>query len=83
MKYADFLKQDNAWHDCRGDMPWPEILALLDLGDTAGAGALLHQHIESCKEALEEEGASEPIYAEEERLDRRDRARECNRGFGN
>lgn len=78
MKYTEFLNEDNAWHDCRGDMPWPQIMALLDLGDTAGAGALMQRHIESCKEALEEEGTGESIYAEEERLDRRDRARDMN-----
>lgn len=82
MKYTGFLNEENAWHDCEGDMPWPEIMALLDLGDTAGVGALMQRHIASCKEALEAEGTGESIYAEEERLDRRDRARECNRGFG-
>lgn len=85
MTLTEFSQHSDAFKDAKGDIDWSRLMTLLDQGDQLGAGQYLDKHFSGLKECLEEEiGTGESgIYDEEERLDRRDRARECQRGFGN
>lgn len=73
---------EDAFTEVVADLDWHRIACLLDDADGANLVRYLRsQFIPTC-ESVEDSVQPGGEYAEEERLDRRDRARECTLGFG-
>lgn len=73
---------EDAFMEVVADLDWNRIASRLDSADGAELVRYLRSRFIPMCESVEDSIQPGGEYAEEERLDRRDRARECNRGFG-
>lgn len=80
MNYAQFATNyPDEFREAFGDLSMHRIACLFDKGDALEVGQMIRANLESAKDSIEDDLTPGGEYGEEARLDRRDRAIECNR----